>query len=70
MEKVSELAKRIAEEIIQRSTIKHYRIVLNEERQPNVTDSKIGGKPYWPTNQEYPEQLEVPVARVVQVIFK
>ena len=54
MEKVSELAKRIAEEIIQRSTIKHYRIVLNEERQPNVTDSKIGGKPYWPANQEYP----------------
>jgi len=54
MIEMSELAKRLAEEITRRSTINHYRLVLNEERQPNVTDSKIGGKPYWPANKEYP----------------
>ncbi len=48
MDQVSERALRIAEEINQRSACEHYRLVLNEERQPAVTDSKIGGKPYWP----------------------
>lgn len=54
MEQVSELVKHIAEEITRRTTINHYRLVLNEERQPAITDSKIGGKPYWPAGKEYP----------------
>ena len=54
MIEMSELAKRLAEEITRRTACNHYRLVLNEERQPNVTDSKIGGMPYWPANKEFP----------------
>ena len=54
MDQVSERALRIAEEITRRTTCEHYRLTLNEERQPAITDSKIGGKPYWPANEEYP----------------
>ncbi len=54
MIEMSELAKRLAEEITRRTACNHYRLVLNEERQPDVTDSKIGGMPYWPDNKEYP----------------
>lgn len=50
----SERAMRIAEEITRRTMCKHYRLVLNEERQPTVTDSKIGGLPYWPDGKAYP----------------
>lgn len=54
MENVSERALRIAEEITRRTTCEHYRLVLNEERQPAITGSKIGGRPYWPADKEYP----------------
>ena len=54
MDKVSERALRIAEEITRRTNCEHYRLVLNEERQPAITGSKIGGKPYWPADKEYP----------------
>lgn len=51
---MSEKALSIAEEIKRRTTCEHYRLVLNEERAPGVTDSKIGGRPYWPADMEYP----------------
>lgn len=54
MENVSERALRIAEEITRRTTCEHYRLVLNEERQPAITGSKIGGVPYWPPDKEFP----------------
>lgn len=54
MENVSERALRIAQEITRRTTCEHYRLVLNEERQPAITGSKIGGKPYWPADKEFP----------------
>ena len=54
MEGVSERAIRIAEEIKKRTACEHYRLVLNEERVPSITDSKIGGKPYWPTDKDFP----------------
>ena len=54
MENVSDRALRIAEEITRRTTCDHYRLVLNEERQPAITDSKIGGVPYWPADKEFP----------------
>jgi uncharacterized protein YwqG len=54
MEQASERALRIAEEIIKRTACEHYRLVLNEERQPAITGSKIGGRPYWPADKEYP----------------
>ncbi len=54
MENVSERALRIADEINKRTVARHYRLVLNEERRPKATGSKIGGKPYWPTAKQYP----------------
>ncbi|MBQ6167701.1 MAG: DUF1963 domain-containing protein [Muribaculaceae bacterium] len=58
MEQASERAMRIAEEITRRTSTEHYRLVLNEERQPAITDSKIGGKPYWPADKEYPTDAD------------
>ena len=54
MEQVSERALRIAEEISKRTATEHYKLVLNEDRQPTITGSKIGGKPYWPADKEFP----------------
>lgn len=56
MNQPSERALRIAEEITRRTTCEHYRIMLNEEREPSITGSKIGCKPYWPstTALDYP----------------
>ena len=50
----SERALAIAEEVRKRTACKHYRLVLNEERQPAITGSKIGGMPYWPSDMRYP----------------
>ena len=54
MEQVTERAKQIAEEITRRTQCEHYRLILNEERESSVTSSKIGGKPYWPAEKDYP----------------
>lgn len=54
MENVSERALRIADEINKRTATGHYRLVLNEERRPEATGCKIGGKPYWPIGRDYP----------------
>ena len=54
MEQVNERAMRIANEIVRRTASQHYRLVLNEEREPSVTSSKIGGKPYWPVGKDFP----------------
>ena len=54
MENVSERAMRIAEEIKRLTACEHYRLVLNEEREPDLKGSKIGGLPYWPADMEYP----------------
>ena len=54
MGEVSERALRIAEEINRRTATEHYRLVLNEERAPAITGSKMGGKPYWPANKDFP----------------
>ncbi|MBQ9577520.1 MAG: DUF1963 domain-containing protein [Muribaculaceae bacterium] len=45
---------RIAEEIARRTGTQHYRLVLNEQRQPEMTGSKIGGDPYWPADRPFP----------------
>ena len=44
----------IAEEIAKRTATEHYRLVLNEEREVSITGSKIGGKPYWPADKDFP----------------
>lgn len=68
MEQVSERALRIAEEVTKRTACEHYRLVLNEEREPSITDSKIGGKPYWPADKQYPtDDQGKPVLMVMQV---
>lgn len=68
MEQVSERALRIAEEIRRRTECEHYRLMLNEEHVPTITDSKIGGLPYWPANKEYPvDQQGKPMLLLMQV---
>ena len=68
MENVSERALRIAEEITRRTTCEHYRLVLNEERQPAITGSKIGGIPYWPDGNDYPQDSHgKPMLFVMQI---
>ena len=68
MNQASELALRIAEEITRRTTCEHYRLVLNEERQPAVTDSKIGGKPYWSADKDFPvDEQGKPMLMVMQI---
>lgn len=54
MEGVTERAIVIAEEIKKRTACEHYRLVLDEERAPSITGSKIGGKPYWPADKDFP----------------
>ena len=54
MENVSERAKRIVQEIVRRTASEHYRLAFNEQREPEITGSKIGGKPYWPADKHFP----------------
>jgi len=56
--KHSELAQRIADEVTRLTTCEHYRLTLNEQRQPGITDSKVGGLPYWPSTRDYPVDNE------------
>ena len=68
MEQVNERILRIAEEITRHTACEHYRLVLNEEREPSITGSKIGGKPYWPAGTEYPtDQQGKPMLMVMQI---
>ena len=68
MGQVSERALRIAEEITKRTASEHYRLVLNEERVPSITGSKIGGIPYWPAGKEYPtDEQGKPMIMIMQV---
>ena len=68
MNQASERALRIAEEITRRTTTDHYRLVLNEEREPSITGSKIGGKPYWPADLQYPVDSQgKPMLMIMQV---
>ncbi len=50
----SQQARAIADEVKRRTSCSHYRMALNEERTPGITDSKIGGLPYWPSGKDYP----------------
>ena len=68
MSQASERALRIAEEITRRTSCDHYRLALNEQRQPTATDSKIGGMPYWPAGKEYPTDGQgKPMMLVMQI---
>ena len=68
MERASERAIKIAEEIKRRTECDHYRLVLNEERVPEAMSSKIGGNPYWPADQEYPvDEQGKPMLMVMQI---
>lgn len=68
MDNVSERGLRIADEITRRTACEHYRLVLNEERRPEITGTKIGGRPYWPADKEYPiDDLGNKMLMVIQV---
>lgn len=54
IERGSDRVMRIVEAITKRTAAEHYRLVLNEERKPVITGSKIGGIPYWPAGKDFP----------------
>ena len=54
MERGSDRVMRIVEAITRRTAAEHYRLVLNEERKPEITVSKVGGLPYWPAGKDFP----------------
>lgn len=54
IERGSDRVTRIVEAITKRTAAEHYRLVLNEEREPVITGSKIGGIPYWPAGKDFP----------------
>lgn len=68
MGQASEMAIRIADEVKKRSERDHYRLVLNEDRVPEALGSKIGGKPYWPFDKEYPvDEQGKPMLMLLQI---
>ena len=68
MGEASEMAIRIADEVKKRSACEHYRLVLNEERVPEALGSKIGGKPYWPVDKDYPvDEQGKPMLMLMQI---
>ena len=54
--RLCEKTKEIIAEIERRTARESYRISLEtkRKRKPFITDSKIGGLPYWPISMEYP----------------
>ena len=69
MGQASEMAIRIADEVKKRSERDHYRLVLNEDRVPEALGSKIGGKPYWPVDKEYPvDEQGKPMLMLMQTV--
>lgn len=50
--------KRLAEIIKKYSKTEIYHINIEEESEPEITDSKLGGLPYWPKGKKYPEEEE------------
>ncbi len=68
MGQASEMAIRIADEVKKRSERDHYRLVLNEDRVPEALGSKIGGKPYWPVDKDYPvDEQGKPMLMLMQI---
>ena len=49
-DRVDELAQLIKDS----STVPMFSLKINLERTPGLTDTKLGGLPYWPSDREYP----------------
>ena len=47
-------AKKLLDELKKRTERDALRIIIDEERKPTFTGSKLGGTPYWDDLQEYP----------------
>ncbi|SFG68370.1 YwqG family protein [Prevotella sp. KH2C16] len=51
-------AKAIADEIKRRTKTACWQMTIDEARKPGLTDSKLGGLPYWPVARDYPTGAE------------
>lgn len=48
-----------------------YRLTVNTDRKPGLSDTKFGGVPYWDTKMDYPRSTEgKPLALLVQLNMK
>jgi len=52
--KHDEKTEKLIEELKKRSARPCYKITIDEERKPEITDSKFGGVPYWDVQEPYP----------------
>ena len=50
----SQFVDQIAQLIKESTTTSYYSLRINEDRAPGLTDTKLGGLPYWPASLEYP----------------
>ena len=66
---IEDKVKKVKEIINNLSKTEAYEIKY-ENINPNITDSKIGGLPYWPKNKEYPVNMSnTKLALLIQINF-
>ena len=51
----SDRVEEIVQAIKDMTSAPYFKLVVNEGRTPGLTDTKLGGLPYWPVGQPYPE---------------
>ena len=50
----TERVPEIVAAVIEKTSMPAYRLVIEGDRTPGLTDTKFGGLPYWPLNLDYP----------------
>ena len=50
----TERVPEIVAAVIEKTSMPAYRLVIEGDRKPGLTDTKFGGLPYWPLNLDYP----------------
>jgi len=51
----SERVEEVVQAVKDTTTMPYFKLVIDEERVPGLTDTKLGGLPYWPSDLPYPE---------------
>ena len=51
----SDRVEEIVQAVKDMTSAPYFKLVVNEGRTPGLTDTKLGGLPYWPAGKPYPE---------------
>lgn len=66
----TEKVDKIIQRLLRTATAPCYELRLNFTRNPTISDSKIGGLPYWDDEQPYPtDERGLPMALLAQINF-